>query len=336
LTIFLFDTIYKVITDEVYYILFEVSVMKKFLWFVLMSILALNYNATVASMPGGNDNNLPMDENEVPKAPGKFYGTMKGSVEYRTSSLNPTVPTYTRVYRPMGDSNILRRVIDEAGQFGGEGYIDIGNTYYRGGQVSDRLMELYRKERLAGPKLEDFLDSQDELIREGATKSWKSALREHEQETSFRLRATHNHMGGGCFQVLAELKEPDAQLSCYKYALRSYGARLEQLAQKPMNEIIHDPFFNIDGLVRTYFEPVTGEPEAGDLIIYENVEGYSHPGGFLIGTTHAGIYRYGSKGGVVESKWGWVRNPYVFLHDIFFASHAEGTLAKFYQLKETM
>ncbi len=330
--------------------------MKKFLpvALTLVGMLAFSNSDTIASNPYENSNNLTLEEDKRPSMLTQAQqvetgletsafnvesytplGTMGGSIQYLTSSLNPTIPTYTRVYRRLGGSDVLRRLITEIGDFkAADGWIEIGNSYRFGGCPYETLHHMYFGKPLREPNPNEFQDTEGVSNFSTAEFLTNMKRRRYEEEKTFRDGVFMNRVGGGCFQVLKKLEGSDTVLSCYKYALRTYGERLEQLAQKPMSEIIHALFFNIDDLVRQFFEPITGEPQDGDLIIYENVEGYHYSGQTLIGSTHAGIYRHTSSGGVVESKWGWLRNPYVFLHDVFFASHSEGNRAKFYRLKK--
>ena len=99
---------------------------------------------------------------------------------------------------------------------------------------------------------------------------------------------------------------------------------------------------NIDPIVRRYFKNVT-EPRDGDLVIYSIAPGKvyrDYRGNYHSGTMHAGIYRVieatekSPQCECIESKWGVWRNPYVFQHEVFFMSPADGEEVKIFRLNE--
>jgi hypothetical protein len=159
------------------------------------------------------------------------------------------------------------------------------------------------------------------------------------------FNTTHSSMQGGSYFLTIKTyndNDQDQFLNCFKYALGSFGVDLEKLVGKEMKEIQNSVSHTINHVVDEYFMNV-GEPSDGDLVVYSVSPGksISTPGGALIsGTTHAGIYRKTNpnwnspKGGSVESKWGWLGNPYVFQHDIFFTPDFYGDQVKFYRLKK--
>lgn len=154
------------------------------------------------------------------------------------------------------------------------------------------------------------------------------------------------NLEGGYFKTAESYKyeepgEPVADhrrfLNCFQYALGTFGNKLEMIAGKSMEQIQDSVSESIDAAVKLYFEPISDEPEDGDLIIYENDSGNN---------VHAGIYRKtaplerSAHGGTIVSKWGgWGlgRPPctFVFQHDIFFVPEFYGNKAKFYSLKTT-
>lgn len=145
---------------------------------------------------------------------------------------------------------------------------------------------------------------------------------------------------GGCFITKIDFEEKEeAMLNCFAYALSTFGEKLESLAQKSMDEIQRSVSSSIDQVVESYFESILDEPEDGDLVIYKS-SGYYIKGQFIQGITHAGVYRKINSDshvrGTVESKWGWLLNPYVFIHDVFFVPSFYGETMQFYRLKKNL
>ena len=129
-----------------------------------------------------------------------------------------------------------------------------------------------------------------------------------------------------------------AHTNCFGYALSTFGAKLEDIALKPMKEIISDVSGSIDDSIKAYFVPVHDKPQDGDLAVYYPLYDMNYRG-HIIRTevaTHAGIYREvpDFSTGVVESKWGWLSNPYVFQHSVFFTPEFYGDQVVFYRLAE--
>ncbi len=153
-------------------------------------------------------------------------------------------------------------------------------------------------------------------------------------------------------------------ITCYAYALGTFGTRLEKVAGKSMEELQKSVAeTDIGPIVRKYFENVT-EPRDGDLVIYSHSPGkfyHDYKRRVHSGIMHAGIYRvktvdsemhevlkkWRKLAGVetesdikpfqcecVESKWGVWRIPYVFEHEVFFMSPSDGDVVTFYRLKE--
>ena len=140
------------------------------------------------------------------------------------------------------------------------------------------------------------------------------------------------HLGYIHFRILKTLEGPESGYTCYKYAFSTFGAQLEQLANKPMLEILRtSPEWNM----KQYFECVNGEPQDGDLVVYqrEETESYGKTNRIVPLNTHAGIFRYTPRGGVVESKWE-CRSLDVFQHEVFFVPESDGNIVKFYRLKK--
>lgn len=156
--------------------------------------------------------------------------------------------------------------------------------------------------------------------------------------TGYKKIGEDYSQAGGVFIIKIDFDEfsEGSDLNCFAYALGTFGERLEILAQKSMNEIQESVSSSIDLVVEHYFENVRDEPEDGDLVIYKS-SGYYMEGQFFQGTTHAGVYRKLDDGlnerGAVESKWGWMLNPYVFVHDVFFVPSFYGETVQFYRLK---
>jgi hypothetical protein len=140
-----------------------------------------------------------------------------------------------------------------------------------------------------------------------------------------------------------EDQSDEAALNCFAYAVGTYGNKLEKLAGQPMKEIQKSVDDTIDSVVKKYFTNISepNMPRDGDLVVYSIPEGemMQTPRGRLVeGTTHAGIYRENNPscpGGSVESKWGWIDNPGVFQHDVFFAPRYYGGDAKIFRIKES-
>jgi hypothetical protein len=149
----------------------------------------------------------------------------------------------------------------------------------------------------------------------------------------------------GYFRTIKQYDHSDQRefLSCYAYALGTFGARLEELVGKKMEEIqasVQEN--NIDSIVKRYFKNVT-EPRDGDLVVYSIAPGKAYRdyrGNYHSGTMHAGIYRVieatekSPQCECIESKWGVWRNPYVFQHEVFFMSPADGEEVKIFSLNE--
>jgi hypothetical protein len=137
--------------------------------------------------------------------------------------------------------------------------------------------------------------------------------------------------GGGFFFTLKTYKDDDQErfLTCFAYALGTFGERLEKVVHRKMKVIQESVPHTIDHIVKDFFTNVD-TPEDGDLVIYSFSAGQ---------TNHAGIYRNSKpnwnspEGGTIESKWGWL-TPYVFQHDVFFTPDFYGDTVKFYRLKK--
>ncbi len=130
--------------------------------------------------------------------------------------------------------------------------------------------------------------------------------------------------------------------NCFSYALSTFGSKLEKVAKKPMQNIVASVSSSIDKAVKDYFEPVIDCAKDGDLVVYQSQYYHVLTNGGSIdpgSNTHAGIYRdtksngYSPNGGTVESKWGWMSNPFVFQHDMFVVPPCYGDIVKFYRLK---
>ena len=119
-----------------------------------------------------------------------------------------------------------------------------------------------------------------------------------------------------------------SQTNCFGYAISTFGHKLEDIAKKPIAELISNVTGSIDETVKEYFTPVHDRPQDGDLVVYYSLHSNV--------ATHAGIYREVQEfsTGVVESKWGWVLNPYVFHHSVFFTPEIYGDEVAFYHLPE--
>lgn len=159
------------------------------------------------------------------------------------------------------------------------------------------------------------------------------------------LGEEYNRTQSGYFRTIKKYDDSDQERfqTCYAYALGTFGTKLEELAGKKLEEIQKSvQEGDIDPVVRQYFKNVT-EPLDGDLVIYSIAPGKFYRdfrGNFHSGSTHAGIYRVieanekSPQCECIESKWGVWRNAYVFQHEVFFMSPADGEEVKFYRLKE--
>lgn len=149
---------------------------------------------------------------------------------------------------------------------------------------------------------------------------------------------------GGYFRTVKTYDRNDHQkfLTCYAYALGTFGNKLEGLVGAPIEEIqeaVREG--DIDPIIEQYFTNVT-EPQDGDLVIYSLKPGevYESPsGGRYRGSMHGGIYRVlqpsedSPQSECIESKWGVYFIHHVFQHEVFFASTYDGSEVRFYRLK---
>ncbi|HEY5260179.1 MAG TPA: hypothetical protein VIJ46_05975 [Rhabdochlamydiaceae bacterium] len=183
--------------------------------------------------------------------------------------------------------------------------------------------------------------------------AWKAMGEEYSRTTS------------GYFHTVKEYAGEDQRryLTCYAYALGTFGAKLEEVAGKSMGEI--QQFVkngDIAPVLRHCFTNVT-EPRDGDLVIYSIAPGKlyrDYRGNSHSGPMHAGIYRlipteteiyevfkkWRQRLGIIdpnkkppqleciESKWGVWRIPYVFQHEVFFMSPMDGEEVTFYRLND--
>ena len=205
------------------------------------------------------------------------------------------------------------------------------------------------KEKTYGRKYKSFGGSDDlrkKISKEGSAtfgKGYKDIGEEY-SFPPFDPTKRSSMPGGGYFVTIKTYADGDPQrnLNCFIYALGTFGSKLEKLAGKEMKEIQESVLATIDHVVEKYFNNVT-EPEEGDLVIYSVSPGNCifAPGGTQVsGTTHAGVYRKtkpnwnSPPGGSVESKWGFLMNPFVFQHDVFFTPDFYGDQVKFYRLKK--
>jgi hypothetical protein len=157
----------------------------------------------------------------------------------------------------------------------------------------------------------------------------------HNHQWNIEWRGT-TFTRNGFFRVLHTLDGDDKYLNCFAYALGTFNSSLEQVAHKKMSEIQKSVSERIDHIVTAYFTSVE-KPEEGDLVLYSIPPGkifHRTNGDRFIGTTHAGIYRQeGHPDGTVESKWGWLGQPYVFQHEFFFTPDFYGKIVQIYRLK---
>lgn len=230
----------------------------------------------------------------------EFLGTMAGNQVYMTGVNKQQ--TYGREYESCGGSDDLRKRISKIGHGNfGDGYKDIGKEY------SFTPFSRY-------------------------------------DGRPFNMTKASWMQGGGYFLTIKTYDEGDQQgySNCFAYALGTFGRNLEILAGKEMKQIQASVGQTINHIVDEYFINVE-EPEDGDLVVYNVSRGkiiYTPNGIPCSGTTHAGIYRKtkpnwnSPKGGSVESKWGWLCNPYIFQHDVFFVPDFYGDEVKFYRLKK--
>jgi hypothetical protein len=228
-----------------------------------------------------------------------FLGTMAGDQVYLNGVNGKR--TYGRQYKQFGGSEDLRKKISKVGdEYMGKGYEDIGNQY-------------------------NFTP----------LSKWDGR--------PFNTTAS-KMQGGGYFMTVKtyDKNDPERYINCFAYALGTFGKALEKLAGKSLKEIQDSAEYSINHIVERYFENVE-MPQDGDLVVYSIPFGtyLRTPSGVEVtGTTHAGIYRKTDRnwnsppGGSVESKWGWLGNPYVFQHDVFFAPDFFGDQVKFYRLKK--
>lgn len=222
-------------------------------------------------------------------------GTMAGNQAYLQG--NDHGQTYARVYESFGGSDDLRKKIST-----------IGNNEY--GLGYKKIGEDYSYTPFCGGM-------------------------------PFSSRPT-SMQGGGFFFTVKTCDGEERFLNCFAYALGTFGYKLGQLAKKDMTEIQKSVSQTIDHIVSRYFTNVI-EPEDGDLAVYSVAPGrrlHTPRGIEVSGTTHAGVYRKSKpnwnspSGGSIESKWGWLSNPYVFQHDVFFTPDFYGDQVKFYRIKK--
>lgn len=155
----------------------------------------------------------------------------------------------------------------------------------------------------------------------------------------------YNRREGGFFRVVKTYEEGDQEryLTCYAYALGTFGKKLEDAVGTTMKQIqMAVSEGNIDPIVSKYFTNVT-EPKDGDLVIYSLAPGQiyeSSSGGRHTGSMHGGVYRvlkpteHSPQSECIESKWGVWSIRYVFQHEVFFASTYDGSQVRFYRLKD--
>jgi len=242
----------------------------------------------------------------VPDRSTIILGTMAGNQVILPA--NDKGYTYGRKYMPFWGSDNLRKrisIVGERSMAYGKNFKDIGDEYRDG-----RGAEYYNDSNVIN-----------------------------------KLPSSESLQGGRHFITVKNFNEEDKQrcLSCFAYALGTFGKKLEEIARKEIGEIQKSVSLTIDHVVEECFENVS-EPQDGDLVVYSVSPGkvMRTPTGLPItGTTHAGIYRApGSdgnspRGGSIESKWGWLANSYVFQHDVFFTPDFYGDQVKFYRLKKS-
>lgn len=219
---------------------------------------------------------------------------------------------------------------------------------------SQVYLEGVSKQQTYGRKYEPIGGFDNDTLRKKISKAWGKGYKDIGEEYSFTYSRLSDGrpfnttkpgsmQGGGYFLTIKTFDNAeDQQQSCFEYALGTFGSKLEKLAGKEMKKVQESVERTIDHVVEECFTNVT-EPEDGDLVVYSISPGYymlTSNGIPISGTTHAGVYRKtepnwnSPKGGSVESKWGWLLNPYVFQHDVFFTPDFYGNLVKFYRLKK--
>ncbi len=166
---------------------------------------------------------------------------------------------------------------------------------------------------------------------------------------AFGTELSTEEQGGGYFLVTQQYEDGDQGrfISSLEYAIRIFETRIKE----HYNESIQFKSFSprertcFNALVTKYFDPIPppGVPQEGDLAVYENPPKTLYLDGpirDISGTTHAGIYRAtepnwnSSKGGSIESKWGYLSSKYVYDHEVFLTPKYFGDTVKFYRFRE--
>ncbi|MBS0289070.1 MAG: hypothetical protein JSS07_03400 [Proteobacteria bacterium] len=252
-------------------------------------------------MKRGASDDLERDTKRQRTREYKFLGTLAGEQRSYLKRHNGAYENiYNRKYKPFGATEELRKKLTQQGDnHFADGYINVGEEY-------------------------SFTPIH---LRDGR---------------NFGFRDT-SMQGGGYFLKLKKLDQSNKDINCFAYALSTFGEKLEVISGEKMEVIMNSVGQKIDHIVQKYFEPVDDEPNDGDLVIYNSTKEIKLPQGgksiYSNETTHAGIYRKTKPnwnspcGGSVESKWGWLANPYVFGHDIFFTPYFYGNRAEFYRIK---
>jgi hypothetical protein len=237
----------------------------------------------------------------------EFLGTLAGREAFVKSFREST---YARIYKSCGFSDDNRYTLSNAAN--GLAYKKLGEHY---SVISDEQKLDYNEHRPFGPRnIKDI----DDL---GYTR------------------------GGGFFLTVKDLAvEGERDINCFGYALSTFGEKLVALSGKSSEELIKSAKNNhgMRAIVSDYFTCIAEFPKDGDLAIYQTTKCIKSPGFFTIAPgdiTHAGIFRNSKpnwnspSGGTIESKWGWLSNPYVFQHDVFFTPEFYGDLVTFYRPK---
>ncbi|MES2122606.1 MAG: hypothetical protein V4492_07515 [Chlamydiota bacterium] len=165
---------------------------------------------------------------------------------------------------------------------------------------------------------------------------------------AFGAEPFKTYQGGGYFLVAHTYADDDQSrfTSGLKYATQVFAKRI----QEQYNESIHQAAGysvsrGFNEFVRRYFDPIPSPevPQDGDLAVYENPPKTLFMRGpirDISGTAHAGIYRAtepnwnSSKGGSIESKWGYFFSKYVYDHEVFLTPDYFGATVKFYRFRE--
>jgi hypothetical protein len=145
---------------------------------------------------------------------------------------------------------------------------------------------------------------------------------------------------------------PERSLTCYSYAIGTFGSRLEKisgtkmetfrrflqngnfLCALPPKDNVARTLGSIELVVKAYFNPVD-VPQDGDLVVFSVFRSFKSQGQTISGIQHAGIYRILSDGkSCIESKWGPYRMPYVFEHEHFFSTPIDGDELRVWSLKD--